>query len=193
MTDALQIPWTSTTEGARTWTLGNRDSPNIKCKDQSGTTTHTWDNQGSRDSALFAIDQPEEDQQQGHIPLRFTSPPDYEAAQDHGTDNEYLIRLVSRHDIHGFDGESQTMGCDGSALDLKIRIKDVGPPAPPTGADPKPPAQQTKPPGHKVGHPPRQPVHRERNTGRLPRPEFQHHHPLSSTMNPRSSSSWAIS
>ena len=47
ITDALQIPWTSTTEGARTWTLGNpdgtADSPNIKCKDQSGTTTHTWD------------------------------------------------------------------------------------------------------------------------------------------------------
>ena len=132
ITDALQIPWTSTTEGARTWTLGNpdgtADSPNIKCKDQSGTTTHTWDEAGSEDSTLFSIDQPQGDQQQEHIPLRFTSPPDYETPQDKGKDNEYLVRLVSRH-----DGESPTLGCDGSALDLKIRVKDVGPPAPPKG------------------------------------------------------------
>ena len=137
ITDALQIPWTSTTTGARTWTLGNRngmmDSPKIKCKDGSGTTTHTWNDQGSQDSALFAIDQPQGDQQQGHIPLRFASTPDYEAAQDDGTNNEYLIRLVSGHDIHGLDGGSPTLGCDGSALDLKVRVKDVGPPAPPTG------------------------------------------------------------
>ena len=137
ITDTLQIPWTSTTEGARTWTLGNPDgtatSPNIKCKDQSRTTTHTWDDQGSQDSALFAIDQPDEDQQQGHILLRFASPPDYEDAKDHDMDNEYLVRLVSRHDIHGVDGGSPTLGCDGSALDLKVRVKDVGPPAPPTG------------------------------------------------------------
>ena len=136
ITDTLQIPWTSTTEGARTWTLGNPDgtaaSPNIKCKDQSRTTTHTWDDQGSQDSALFSIDQPEENQQ-GHIALRFASPPDYEDAKDHDMDNEYLVRLVSRHDIHGVDGGSPTLGCDGSALDLKIRVKDVGPPAPPTG------------------------------------------------------------
>ena len=136
ITDTLQIPWTSTTEGARTWTLGNPDgrvaSPNIKCKDQSRTTTHTWDDQGSQDSALFSIDQPEENQQ-GHIALRFASPPDYEDAKDHDMDNEYLVRLVSRHDIHGVDGGSPTLGCDGSALDLKVRVKDVGPPAPPTG------------------------------------------------------------
>ena len=137
VTDALQVPWTSTTEGTRTWTLGNRDgtddSPKIKCKDQSGVTTHTWDPAGSEDSALFAIDQPEEDQQQRHIPLRFASPPDYEDAKDHDTDNEYLIRLASGHNIHELGNESSTLGCDGSALDLKIRIKDVGPPAPPTG------------------------------------------------------------
>ena len=136
VTDRLQVPWTSTTEGARTWTLGNRDDTadnlKIKCQDGGGTTTHTWDDQGSQDSALFAIDQPEEDQQQGHIPLRFASPPDYEDAKDHDTDNEYLIRLASDHEIHGFGGASPTMGCDGSALDLKVRVKDVGPPAPPT-------------------------------------------------------------
>ena len=138
VTDALQIPWTSTTEGARTWTLGNRDgtmdSPKVKCKDQSGTTTHTWDDQGSQDSALVAIDQPQGDQQKGHIPLRFASTPDYEAAQDDGTNNEYLIRLASGHNIHELGTTDETLGCDGSALDLKIRVKDVGPPAaPPTG------------------------------------------------------------
>ena len=137
-TDALQVPWSSTVEGTRTWTLGNpagtTDSPNIKCKDQSGETTHTWDEAGSEDSALFEIDQPEGDQQQGHIPIRFvTSAPDYEDAKDQDTDNEYLIRLVNSHDIHGLDGEPPPLGCDGSAVDLKIKVKDVGPPAPPTG------------------------------------------------------------
>ena len=82
ITDALQVPWTSTVEAARTWTLGNpagtESSPNIKCKDQSGVTTHIWDEAGSEDSALFGIDQPAGDQQKGHIPLRFTFEPDYE-------------------------------------------------------------------------------------------------------------------
>ena len=135
VTDAFQIPWTSTTEGTRTWTLGNPDGTEVKCKDQNGVTTHTWDDQGSQDSALFAIDEPEGDQQQGHISLRFKSmfKPDYETPQDEGKDNEYLIRLVSGHNIHDFDGASPTLGCDGSALDLKVRVKDVGPPAPPTG------------------------------------------------------------
>ena len=138
VTDALQVPWTSTTEGTRTWTLGNRDgtdgSPKIKCKDQDQgePTPHTWDDAGSEDSALFEITPPG-DQQQGDIPLRFKSPPDYEDAKDHDTDNEYLVRLVSNHDIHGLKDQSPTLGCDGSALDLKIRVKDVGPPAPPTG------------------------------------------------------------
>ena len=136
ITDALQVPWKSTKGGTRTWTLGNRDgtvdSPRIKCNDQSGTATHIWDEAGSEDSAQFTIT-PQGDRQKGHIPIRFASTPDYEDAQDEGTDNEYLIRLVSDHDIHGFGGESPTLGCDGSALDLKIRIKDVGPPAPPRG------------------------------------------------------------
>ena len=144
VTDALQIPWTSTTTGARTWTLGNRDgmmdSPKIKCKDGSKTTIHTWDEAGSEDSALFAIDQPEGDQQQGHIPLRFAFAPDYEEPQGHDKDNEdhdkantYLVRLVSSHDIHKLGTDDATPGCDGAALDLKVRVKDIGPPAPPTG------------------------------------------------------------
>ena len=132
VTDALQIPWTSTTEGTRTWTLGNPDGTKVKCEDQGGVTTQDWDPAGSQDSALFAIDQPEGNQQ-GHISLRFTSPPDYETRLEEGKSNEYLVRLVSRHDIHKLGMTDATLGCDGSALDLKIRIKDVGPPAPPTG------------------------------------------------------------
>ena len=137
ITDALQVPWTSTKGGERTWTLGNRDgtanSPKVRCEDQSGTTTQTWDSQGSQDSALFAIDLPEGNQQEGHISLRFTSVPDFEDPQDHDQDNEYLVRLVNDHDIHRLGTEDATLGCNGSALDLKIRVKDVGPPAPPTG------------------------------------------------------------
>ena len=60
------------------------DSPRVKCKDQTEVTTHTWDEAGSEDSTLFAIDQPEGAQQKGHIPLRFTFEPDYETPQDKG-------------------------------------------------------------------------------------------------------------
>ena len=132
ITNALQIPWTSTTEGARTWTLGNPDGTKVKCEDQGGVTTQDWDPAGSQDSALFAIDQPEGNQQR-HISLRFTSPPDYETRLEEGKSNEYLVRLVSRHDIHKLGMTDATLGCDGSALDLKVRVKDVGPPAPPEG------------------------------------------------------------
>ena len=145
--DALQIPWTSTTGGTRTWTLGNRDgmadSPKIKCKDQDQgePTLQNWVEPGSADSTLFSI-APPGDQQQGHIPLQFQSTfePNYENPQDDGTDNEYLVRLVSGHGIHKLGmTDDETLGCDGSALDLKIKVKDVRPPAWP----PKP----TKQPG----------------------------------------------
>ena len=139
MTDALQVPWTSTTEGTRTWTLGNRDGTarQPENKVQGPKRGHHHPHLGPRKAARTArcsqSTSRRETNSKEYIPLRFTSPPDYETPQDKDKDNEYLVRLVSRHDIHGFDGKSPTMGCDGSALDLKIRIKDVGPPAPPTG------------------------------------------------------------
>ena len=105
----------------------------------AGSPPTDWDEAGSQDSALFAIDQPEGNQQ-GHIALRFAFAPDYEEPQGHDKDNEdhdkantYLVRLVSSHDIHKLGTDDATPGCDGSALDLKVRVKDVGPPAPPTG------------------------------------------------------------
>ena len=135
--DMLQIPWTASRAGTRTWTLGNRDGaengPKIQCKDQNGLTTHTWADPGSEDSLQVTIHPPPGDSLGGHIPLRFASVPDFEDPKDHNQDNEYLIRLVGSHDIHGLGSKTETPGCNGSALDLKIRVKDVGPPAPVQG------------------------------------------------------------
>ena len=89
-TDVLQIPWTASYPGERTWTTGNRD----------GNPGREW----------------------------------FRCKEDHGTeDNTYLFRIVRTHDIHQMTTDSATPGCEGSALDLKIKVKDVGPPAPATG------------------------------------------------------------
>ena len=52
----------------------------------------------------------------------------------------YHLRVVSVHDIHGLDEEmgedvGSGTGCTGSAVDLKVQVKDVGPPAQAPGLD----------------------------------------------------------
>ncbi len=131
--DALQIPWTAASAGTRTWTRGNRDgaanSPKIECLDHDGATTHTWDDAGSEDSLQFGLETPAQNGA-GHVALKFSSEPDYESPGDDDQDNTYLVRLVNDHDIHGLGDDDATLGCDGSAVDVAITVKDVGPPAP---------------------------------------------------------------
>ena len=134
-TDVLQIPWTASFGGARTWTAvnpnGTTEDPYLKCLEnyQSFDRLRTWSPEGSEDSALVTV-APSEETKNGHATLKFKSTPDYESPTDTGQDNTYQFRLVNRHGIHDLGTNSATLGCDGSALDLKVKVKDVGPPAP---------------------------------------------------------------
>ena len=137
-TDVLQIPWTASYAGARTWKAedptGTTESPYLRCLEnhRSINLLRVWSTEGSEDSALVTVASPEQTKN-GHATLKFKSTPDYEFPTDTGLDNTYQFRLVSRHGIHNLGTESATLGCDGSALDLKVKVKDVGPPAPIAG------------------------------------------------------------
>ena len=63
--------------------------------------------------------------------LAFKTAPDYETPGDDNADNEYQVRVVNTHDIHHLNNEGSPTGCSGSVLDVTIRVKDVGAPAPP--------------------------------------------------------------
>ena len=77
--------------------------------------------------------------------MTFRNPPDYEAPDDdegftivggveqkNPGDNTYHLRVTSYHELHHSGNEgSNDIGCDGSALDVTIIVKNVGPPEPP--------------------------------------------------------------
>ena len=140
--DVLQIPWTASFGGARTWTTGDptgtTDDPYLKCLEnhRSIRVLSVWSPLGSEDSALVTV-AGQTQTKNGHATLQFINPTtDYESPTDTGQDNSYQFRLVSRHGIHNLGDKSiATLGCDGSALDLKVKVKDVGPPAPIPGMD----------------------------------------------------------
>lgn len=137
-TDVLQIPWTAPYEGARAWTTGNRDGtaerPWFRCLENYGPKViSAWNTAGSEDSTLITVDPPPTETKEGHVTLKFNSNPDFDNPADADEDNTYLFRIVGTHDIHKVGTDSATLGCEGSALDIKVKIKDVGPPAPATG------------------------------------------------------------
>ena len=136
--DVLQIPWTSSQGGTRQWSTGNRENingPKIICNDGSGYVALTWARSGSEDGSLFTTSTPAQNRQ-GHATLAFTNTPDFENPADNGQNNQYRVRLVNDHNIHKLGSDTATLGCDGSAIDIVINVKNVGTPAPitPTGS-----------------------------------------------------------
>ena len=89
VTDALQIPWTSTTEGARTWTLGRRHGgqprrhggqPEYQVQGPK-RDHHPHLGRGRQRGQRAVLNRPTAGRPAArHIPLRFASPPDYEDA-----------------------------------------------------------------------------------------------------------------
>ena len=78
----------------------------------SGTITVSFDNSNP-------------DPEVGDTPLKY---PDFENPHDHDTDNTYHLRVINDNDV---DTDS-IVGCSGSAIDITVKIKDVGAPNPPT-------------------------------------------------------------
>ena len=132
-TDALHIPWTASFSGSRNWSMGNRDGsrtkPTLRCNDQNGTQGRIWDDAGSEDSYSFEADVTDQTKS-GHLTTRFINAPDYETPTDENKDNTYNVRIVGSYRIHKLGTPERTFGCETSAIDFTVTVKDVGPPAP---------------------------------------------------------------
>ena len=125
--DNIEIDWSTTFAGTRTWGAGNPAAP-VVCRDnKDDDTTLTWTLAGVEDSAKFSAPA-QSTARSGSISPQFVSAPDFETKTDANTDNIYLVRLFNTHSLHA-QGQTRLPSCSGSAIDLKIKIKDVGVPA----------------------------------------------------------------
>ena len=97
---------------------------------------HTWPSAGREDVAQFDAPSASTTDKSGTINPTFTNAPDFEHPADHNGDNTYLVRFYNTHNLHNPSPESVIPSCSGSAIDLRIKVKDVGKPAPvtPTGS-----------------------------------------------------------
>ncbi len=130
MPESEELPtWTAVTAEPRQWRLENWSPPSIRCEIATVYDPYTLPD-GGFDNALVSLDS-EERATSGTVTLTFKTVPDYEMPHDGNEDNEYQIRVVNTHNIHRLGGEGSPTGCSGSVIDLTIRVKDVGVPAPP--------------------------------------------------------------
>ena len=133
LTDLPQIslPWTAATAGARQWSAGTPTDPTPKCIDYDGQHEADWPAAGAKDSNLFSVTSAAS-AQSGTATVAFRAAPDYEMPQDDEgsspSDNTYHLRVTSTHDLHALESEENNLGCNGSAVDITITVKDVGPP-----------------------------------------------------------------
>ena len=120
--------WTAVTDDYREWGSDWRP-PLIRCEIGSAYFPYMLPD-GGDDNALVSMSS-QQRATSGTVSLVFKSLPDYETPSDRDGDNQYRIRVVNTHNIHRLGGEGIPTGCSGSVLDLTIRVKDVGSPAPP--------------------------------------------------------------
>ena len=124
------IPWSGSMTGTRDWGLAS-DSETFTCRQEDGTlSTLTWPASGNEDNARLSLPKNQTNGASGAHSPRFLEAPDYENPVDSDGNNSYRIRLHNKHNLHIQTEGDRTPGCSGSALDLTIRIKDVGPPGP---------------------------------------------------------------
>ena len=129
MPESEDLPaWTAVTAQPRQWGFA-WSPPSIRCEIVTVFDPYTLPD-GGDDNALFSLDSAER-ATAGTVSLAFKTAPDYETPGDSNEDNEYQIRVVNTHDIHHLSNEGTPTGCSGSVLDVTIRVKDVGVPAPP--------------------------------------------------------------
>ena len=129
MPESEKLPtWTAVTAARREWGFA-WSPPSIRCEIVTVYDPYTLP-AGGFDNALFSLDS-EERATSGTVSLSFKTAPDYETPGDGNEDNEYQVRVVNTHNIHGLGGEGTPTGCSGSVLDVTIRVKDVGVPVAP--------------------------------------------------------------
>ena len=120
--------WTAVTADHRDWGF-NWTPPLIRCEIVTDYFPYTLPD-GGDDNALVSMSS-EQRATSGTVSLALKDIPDFETPSDRDGDNLYRIRVVNTHNIHSLGGEGTPTGCSGSVLDLTIRVKDVGAPAPP--------------------------------------------------------------
>ena len=129
------IPWTAFTSGARRWSAGTPTDVTFECRDQQGSDPARWPEDGKKDSDLFTVTSATS-ATSGTVTASFVTAPDYEVpTDDEGTnpsDNIYQLRITNDHDLHQLSTKPANIGCNGSAVDVKIQVKDVGTPSPVT-------------------------------------------------------------
>ena len=130
MLETGQLPtWTAVIADHRNWGF-DWSPPSIRCEVAATTYDVYTFPDGGDDNTLFSLDS-ESSATSGTVSLTFKTVPDYETPGDSNANNDYHVRVVNTHDIHRLGGEGSPTGCSGSVLDVNIRVKDVGTPAPP--------------------------------------------------------------
>ena len=137
--DAISLAWqASTPDAKRSWYADIDSESPIKCYDGSSSTATTvsGDWPESADDLLFSVSNTTDDTAtipSGTLSIAFKADPDFGNPQDDGKDHVYTLRIVNDHETALPDADKDELGCSGSALDISVKVKDVGPPAPPTG------------------------------------------------------------
>ena len=127
---ALAFAWSAHGAGTRTWGTGDPVTTYRCLVAGDAVTFSAWPSSAGEDSTLFAVTPTSTSASSGTGRLNLTAAPDYETPTDSGGDNLYQVRVSSGHSLNNLPGEGQRTGCDGSALELTVVVKDAGPPAP---------------------------------------------------------------
>ena len=130
MTTLIEIPWEALTNGTRQWTAGTPTSVEFQCKDHNGTSQANWPEAGEEDSRKFTAASSSA-AQSGTVTASFSMTPDFETPGDDDGDNTYHLRITNNHDLHDLSTQDN-IGCNGSAVDVTVKVNDVGPPEAPT-------------------------------------------------------------
>ena len=127
---ALAFAWAAHGGGTRNWGTGNPTSAYRCVVGGDAVTFSAWPSSAGEDSTLFQVTPTSTSAASGNGRLNLTAAPDYENPTDSGGDNLYRVRVRNGHNLNNIFGEGTRTGCDGSALELTVRVKDAGPPAP---------------------------------------------------------------
>ncbi len=127
---ALAFAWSGYGTGTRNWTTSDPDTAYTCRVGGDSVSFSTWPSSPGEDSTLFQATPASTSTSSGNGRLNLTAAPDYENPTDSGGDNLYKVRVRSGHNLNAIGGEGQRSGCNGSALELTVVVKDAGPPAP---------------------------------------------------------------
>ena len=130
MPSELGFSWTALSGGAKEWALGNQASP-IRCLVRGEAVPEgNLADLANDNSSLFAFRVAPSNAKAGTASLQFNDAPDFESPPaDIGAANIYRVRIHNTHNLSALEGEGQPTGCDGSAMDLTVTVRDVVAPA----------------------------------------------------------------